>query len=317
MRTVDRPPPCPPPEGRPRPARFLGGAGAASKTPRRPSRSPPPPPFAPQAVPLPSSRRGSARQRGPRPGAGGTPPPGHPPARSRPRGRPQPGTEEGAAEEQPKAPESETSRRRPRRRRHCGEEGEEEREEGRAGWEKRKKVLRLFRCRWEPKARGPSRSAAPRGRTGGPQTAPPPCTASDACSLPSPHTAFPGRPHSGPALRSLIPDSREDSTPDIGRTLPHGPQLLASLLSPRASKDPSPPGSRRRDQSQTCLSFPIQDHPPLVYQISLISVFAVGYREHTHQSRPSSSAPSSLRASTPSLPRPSYLSSGDPPPQPL
>ncbi|XP_020953203.1 basic proline-rich protein-like [Sus scrofa] len=65
---------------------------------------PPPPPFAPGFVPPPSSRRGSTRQLGPRPGAGGTPPPGHPPARSRLRGQPQPEEEEEAAEEQPEAP---------------------------------------------------------------------------------------------------------------------------------------------------------------------------------------------------------------------
>lgn len=73
--------------------------------------------FAPGFVPPPSSRRGSTRQLGPRPGAGGTPPPGHPPARSRLRGQPQPEEEEEAAEEQPEAPGSEASRRRPRRRR--------------------------------------------------------------------------------------------------------------------------------------------------------------------------------------------------------
>ena len=160
MRTVARPPPpCPPPEGRPRPARFLGGAGAASKTPRRPCRSQLPPPFAPQAVPPPSSRRGSARQRGPRPGGRGDAPSGAPPGLGAARG----------AEEQPEAPESETSRRprrRRRRRRHCGEEGEEEREEGRAGWEKRKKSFETFPLPLGAEGAGTAtRSAAPRGRT--------------------------------------------------------------------------------------------------------------------------------------------------------
>ncbi|KAK2088535.1 hypothetical protein P7K49_034442 [Saguinus oedipus] len=118
------PPPLPPRE-------LPGWGRAASK--------PPADPAGPRAATAlralghlpPTSLRGSARQRGPRPGAGGTPRPGHPPALSRPWGRPRPGAEERIAEEQPEAPESETSRRRSRPR-HCGEEGEEEREEGRA-----------------------------------------------------------------------------------------------------------------------------------------------------------------------------------------
>lgn len=57
-------------------------------------------------------------------------------------------------------------RRRPRRRRrHCGEEGEEEREEGRAGWEKRKKSFETFPLPLGAEGAGTAtRSAAPRGR---------------------------------------------------------------------------------------------------------------------------------------------------------
>lgn len=79
-------------------------------------------------------------------------------------------------------------------------------------------------------------------------------TASDACSLRA-YTSSLRRPYSGPALGNHKPDSREDLTPR--------PRTHAPLLSLRASKDTSP-GSGRRDLSQTCLSTPNQDHPPLV-----------------------------------------------------
>jgi hypothetical protein len=246
MRTVA--PPCPPPGTAPAPRASWVGPGRL-QNPRRPQpvpaaaalRAPDRPPPPPAADPPDSEAPG--RGRGGRPS-------GAPPALSRPRGQPPPEAGEGAAEEQPEAPEAETSRSR----RHCGEEGEEEREEGRAGWEKRKKSFETFPLPLGAGDAGTAgRSAAPRGgRTWGLQTAP--LTAADAGSVPAPYTAFPGHPHSGPAPGAANPASREDFTPDLGRT----PCTPVS----RAPRIPGPSLLWESDLSQTCHRSPIQDHPP-------------------------------------------------------
>lgn len=189
-----RPPPYPPSWGPPPPRALPGWGRGGFKTPRRRSRSPPPPPpppFAPRADPPPPPAADPPDSEAPGWGQGGRPLRGTPPAQSHPQGRPRPGTEEGAAEEQPEAPESETSRRRPRRRRrHCGEEGEEEREEGRASWEKRKKSFETFPLPLGAGGAGTAWRGATR-RGGRPQTSPlPPRTLAPSLSTRRP----PGAP---------------------------------------------------------------------------------------------------------------------------
>ncbi|XP_032246060.1 protein PRRC2A-like [Phoca vitulina] len=265
---------------------------------------------------LPPRIRQTAR---PPAGGRGDAPSGAPPGSEPPAGRPRPGAEEGAAEEQPEAPESEKSRRRPRRRRrrHCGEEGEEEREEGRAGWEKRKKSFETFPLPLGAGGAGTDwRGAAPPGgRTRGPQTAS--TTASDARSLPAPSTASPpGAPIPDQPSGAANPDSREDLTPDLGRTPLHA-------APPTPSLSPEPPRIQGPFSSGIRETGSLSDLPQLPYSRPPTSgtrsrpsrFFSLGYRETTHQSLPSTSAPFSLRASAPPPPpRPSYLSSGDPQP---
>lgn len=204
----------PSPWGCPRPACASWVGPGRLQNPRRPSRSRRRRPSRPRPSPS-SSRRGSSRQPGPRPGQGGRPF-GAPPALSRPRNRPPLGAGKGATEEPSEAPESETSRRRRR------EEGEEDWEEGRAGWEKRKKVLRLFRCYCKSETGDCLALRCPARRQG----------------LRTPDSPAHRRGHSIATRRSSdapIPDqpsgatspaSRKDFTPKLGRTpcTPPSPQ---------------------------------------------------------------------------------------------
>lgn len=200
----------PSPWGCPRPACVSWVGPGRLQNPRRPSRSRRRRPSRPRPSPS-SSRRGSSRQPGPRPGQGGRPF-GAPPALSRTRSRPPLGAGTGAAEEPSEAPESETSRRRRRRRR---EEGEEEWEEGRAGWEKRKKVLRLFRCYCKSETRG-LLSAALSCTEAGPEDSRQPCSPSwilDRATRRSSDAPIPDQPSGATSSAS-----REDFTPKLGRT---------------------------------------------------------------------------------------------------
>lgn len=165
-----------------------------------------------------------------------------------------------------------------------------------------KKVLRLFRCRWEPEARGPLGEALPGEEA-----------ALGNCTL-LPHRL--GRLF--PPCLHVVPQA-----PPF-RTSPQEPQTrLPRRLDPKTSgarPSPEPPriqghfsGDWERDLSQTCLSSPIRDHPPLVPDRAHLGFFRGIPRSHSLE----------LPLSPPRGPqlppprRPSYLSTGDLPPQPL
>ena len=190
--------PAPPPRAlplraAPAPRASWVGPGRLQKPPaapagpscRRPSR-PRPSHLPPPAADPPDSEA-------PGRGAGGTPPPGHPPGSEPPAGpksSPRPQSLRRAAAPAAAAAAAATAGRRGRR------SGRRDELVGRRG----KKVLRLFRCLWEPKARGPQRAALL--REAGPedprQQQPPPPPRTLAPSLPpirhSPGTPIPDEP---------------------------------------------------------------------------------------------------------------------------
>lgn len=238
---------------------LLGAAPAPRASWVGPGRlqNPPPPQPVPAAAaalrapgrPTSSSRRGSARQRGPRLGAGGTPPPGHPPrlratrraglGRERrkepPKSSPRPQSLRRAAAAPAAA--AATAGRRGRR------SGRRDELVGRRG----KKVLRLFRCRWEPEARGPLGAAQPGEEAGLGDPRPPPYLLGRL--LPPCLHVVP----QAPPLRTSPqePQTRLPRRPDpkTSGAPPCTPHIPASLLSLYASKNPSPPGSGRLDLS--------------------------------------------------------------------
>lgn len=110
-----------------------------------------------------------------------------------------------------------------------------------------KKVLRLFRCRWEPEARGPLGAAQPGEEAGLGDPRPPPYLLGRL--LPPCLHVVP----QAPPLRTSPqePQTRLPRRPDpkTSGAPPCTPHIPASLLSLYASKNPSPPGSGRLDLS--------------------------------------------------------------------
>lgn len=292
------------PWGPPSPHALPGWGRGGFKTPATPAgprrRRPPRP-----GLSRPLLRCGSARRRGPRPGAGGTPPPGHPaPGTEPPAGPAAAGSEEEVSQEQPEAPESETSRRRPRRRRrHCGEGRRGGRRDGLVG-RRGKEVLRLFRCCWEPEARGPLGATPPLEEAGLGDPGRPPHRLGrllPACPLRGVLQAA--------LLRTSLAEPRTRTPaehPDLGRT-PCPPPSAASL-SPEPLRIQDPLLREPRDGIfLRPASASLFKTTHLWDQISPISVFFAGYGETTDK-RPlhlrSTSAPFALRASAPPHPHP-------------
>lgn len=243
-------PPCPPSWGPPPPRALPGWGRGGFKTPRRPSRSPPPPPpFAPRAVPPPPPAADPPDSEAPGWGQGGRPLRGTPPrlratrraglGRERrkepPKSSPRPQSLRRAAAAPAAA--AATAGRRGRR------SGRRDELVGRRG----KKVLRLFRCRWEPEARGPLGAAQP-GEEAGLGDPRPPLYLLGRLLPPCLHVV-----PQAPPLRTSPqePQTRLPRRPDpkTSGAPPCTPHIPASLLSLYASKNPSPPGSGRLDLS--------------------------------------------------------------------
>lgn len=112
--------------------------------------------------------------------------------------------------------------------------------------------MRLFRCRWEPEARGPLGATLPSRETGLADPSSPRCLGR---SLPpAPPTASLRHPRSGPALRKRKPGHRQDVTQTWGAPPARSPPP-ASLLRP-TSESPCPP----RPGAEADLSqLPVQD----------------------------------------------------------
>lgn len=176
----------------PPPPRALPGWGrAASKPPRRRGWSSRRRPSRPgSSHPLLPTR--STRQGGLRPRAGGTPPLGHPPGSEPPAG---PAAARSGGRRSPRPQSLRLAATAPAAAAATvGRRGRRSGEEGRSGWEKRKKVLRLSAAAGSRRLGDGLARCCPARRQGFGAPGRYPLTASDASSLPDPLRGAPEAP---------------------------------------------------------------------------------------------------------------------------